>query len=722
MNLYKNICVFFILTLLLSCVFVNDNDITNDAEEPLSKPQPYSHPNNDYEYFYNYRLSDFASKTEPLIQETFGNELRIEALGFWEHPSYTSFAVGFATNVAAISVVEYGKTLKYGQSTQVSDSYYYQHLHYIRGLEPGVTYYYRIRVQGEDGSEAISVEHLFTLPSIPSDAIRIPDDMKGAPPYNLTQGDALYILTENLTTPTLAINIKAHNVTIDLDGHTITYDNAAPKVVGSTWNDYAYSEEATFGIRAGLWNFTNAKIFNGVIKQGRNGGSGFIGVGFNPIFLNHMAPTSTNEIAGVTVEYYGNSVSGIVAGSGKVHHNVVIDRGSVVDNRHQGIKALDMSASVANEAAWNLIRRFRHQGLYSGGYVHHNELYSDSFDTNSFMIGPAEGGTVFANKLFGMGYNPIGVGWANHLKVRNNFIYLRGFAPTLRSKEYNRNSAVAGLRTTNYNDEEYVDMLYDGNVIIVKAEDGCTLARGIWTTNGLNDRQIVYRRNLVKAEAMPGNVKNSNSPYYNGDVNNAVCAVTFSGALLMHPSLHPQIPDPIVFEDNRLIGNVNLLIIGEGYGITSSVWMYRTKLEKIEHDSEYFRPVRLGFWDWNTFNNRMVDTELEHINVKELTPHFYGNSGYMEMSYGNTHEVTLTAGDKPLKNTIVTISIDGVRTLQGETDSNGKLRFDLLSVQHVGESGKSSQIEYGQYTFAVSGYAPRTVSATQLQNASTIPL
>ena len=711
---------FYVITLCLSsCIF--EERIKGSGFDQLLVPPPlFLTPKNEEEYFFNYRLEQFARKTEPLMTESFGSSMVIESVGFWEHLSYTSCVVGFSTNLPALSVVEYGESIKYGQLSTPSDSYYYQHLHYIKGLKPGTTYHYRIRVQCDEGNEIFSKDHAITLLEMPHDAIRIPEDMTGEPPYHLTQGDALYILTCDLSVPTLAINIKAHNVTIDLDGHTLVYDNQTPKIMGSGWDDYAYNEEATFGIRAGLWNFTNTKIFNGTIKQGSNGGSGHIGAGFNPIFLNHMGIDSYNEIAGITVDYYGNSVAGMVAGNGNVHHNVMIDRGSVIDNRHIGIKALTMGSANANQAAWNSIRRFRHQGLYSGGHIHHNELYSDSFDTNSFMIGPDQGATVEHNKLFGMGYNPLGVGWANNLAVKNNFIYLRGFAPTLRSTEYDRKSGVAGLRITNYDNVLYENMLFEENVIVLKAEDGCDQARGIWTTNGINDRNIVYRRNTIKVEAMPGNVAHTQGSYYNGNVNNAVAAVTFSGAQLDHPNNHPQIPDPIIFEDNHLIGNVNLLVIGEGYGITSSVWMYRTKLEKITHDSDFFSPVRLGFWFWNTYNNRMIDNQLINISDSEMMPDFYGSTGIMEISYGNEHQLTLTASNQPIKNKSVTISMDDVRTFEAVTDNNGVVRFDLLTVQHLQDNDAPLQRTYQQYTFTLSDYAPRTLSTSLLKTTTTL--
>jgi hypothetical protein len=234
-------------------------------------------------------------------------------------------------------------------------------------------------------------------------------------------------------------------------------------------------------------------------------------------------------------------------------------------------------------------------------------------------------------------------------------------------------------------------------------------------------------------EAMPGNVNKPSNSYYNDDVNNAITAITLSGAELPlpetckdnpdicwgNPTVNNEIPAPIIFEDNRLIGNVNLITIGEGYGITASVWLYRTRLEMLGHDNEYFRPVRLGFWYWNTFNNRMIDTETVNIDANAMIPHFYGSSGYMEITYGQSHELTLSAGSQPLRNASVTVAIDGGRTFQEKTDNNGRLRFDLLTVQHRAYNG-TKQTDYRQYTFTVAGYTPRSYTVAQLKTTTSI--
>jgi hypothetical protein len=81
------------------------------------------------------------------------------------------------------------------------------------------------------------------------------------------------------------------------------------------------------------------------------------------------------------------------------------------------------------------------------------------------------------------------------------------------------------------------------------------------------------------------------------------------------------------------MGNVNLVVLGEGYGISSGLKMYNNTFEKIDHDTKYFKPVRLGFWYWNTFNNKLINTKLIGISEEEMNPYFYGGTGYMEITY-----------------------------------------------------------------------------------------
>jgi hypothetical protein len=683
----------------------------------LTPPQPYASPAVDtYEYFFNFRLEKFSPKTEPFIKERFGSQLGIKRAGLWDHNSYNSHAVGFATSLPAVSVIEYGETNQYGSHTGISESYFYNHLHYLKDLREGTTYHYRIIVMDEDGDAVALPDRTFTTKTF-TDEVKLyqtdfthnDDNGAGIPGLWITS-PGVYVFMEDITSDGLGINVKSHDVTIDLNGHTLVYDNGANPLNEDEGNSQ-YNEHGSWGIRAGLWNFTSTNIYNGIIQQGKTGS-----YNRGPLFLHHMGNTATkNEIAGLTVDYYGDSTPGMYTDVSYVHHNLLYDRGNQITDRHMGIRALqaETRGSIETEAAYNSFRRFRQRGIDGVRLVHDNELYSDSFTTNSFALGVGDNVTVKNNKIFGMGYNPIGIGWGSDIHVSDNFIYIWGYAPARRFDEYNRNSAAAGMRVTNYDNLVFENMLFEGNIIVLKAADNCTMARGIWTTNGVQDKNILYRHNTVKVEAMPDNFVDSDSVYYNGDVNNAIAAVTVQGGAWVSE----EIPDALVFEDNRFISNVNHIIIGEGYGISSGVRFYRTTFEKIDHDSDhgYFAPVRLGFWYWNTLKNRVIDSTLAGITEDEMTPHLYGGTGKMEVFYGERKTFRFSDGDnRPAAHKTVTLTTgESDITQTRQTDANGKASFDTFSTRHFkfgnslengGITGDPDRVDYQQYTFSADGY------------------
>jgi hypothetical protein len=161
--------------------------------------------------------------------------------------------------------------------------------------------------------------------------------------------------------------------------------------------------------------------------------------------------------------------------------------------------------------------------------------------------------------------------------------------------------------------------------------------------------------------------------------------------------------------------------------------MYRTKLEKIEHDSEFFRPVRLGFWYWNTGNNRMIDTEYTSFDESEMTPYFYGGTGKMDIRYGESKTLAFkNTNGTPLVNKSITLTTpDDNHTQPLQTDADGRVTFDLLTVRHYkygnsqehdGVSGVPLQTDYRQYVFGTDGYRPYSISLTQLKNSDVLTM
>jgi hypothetical protein len=731
-------CLFGLFTVLFSCghslldsftaypadsdpvqEYTYEKDVligSSSFSELLTPPRPFAAPKDDYEYFFNYRLENFAPETEPFINERFGDRLGIKQASLWEHNSYSSHAVGFSSSLPAISVIEYGETAAYGSHTDVSESYFYNHLHYLKNLKEGRLYHYRVIIRDNSGATIALPDRTFTTKTFTTEVKLYQKDFTHTAETGITAPGiwitepGVYVFMEDIATDGLGVNVKSNDVTIDLNGHTLAYDNGANPVPQGG----QYNESGSWGIRAGLWNFVNTKLYNGVVKQGKTGTGGR-----GPVFLFHMGGATQNEIAGLTIDYYSDQTPGMYTGKGYIHHNLIYDRGSVITDRHMAVRALAAEPGASTEVAYNSLRRFRQRGIDGATLVRDNELYCDSFDTNSFALSAGDNVVIKNNKIFGMGYNPIGIGWGNNIHVADNFIYLWAFAPTMRSDEYSRKSAVAGMRVTSYsNDEAFENLLFEGNIIVLKATDQATMARGIWTTNGSRDKNILYRNNTVKVEAMPGNFTGG-VYYYNNDVNNAIAAVTVQG----NGWTSEEIPSALVFEDNRFISNVNHIILGEGYGIASGVRFYRSTLEKIGHDNDnFFAPVRLGFWYWNTLGNRMIDTKLVGIAEDAMTPAFYGGTGKMEMFYGERKTFRFIDGDgRPVSNKAISLATaeDGYRQTE-QTDAEGKASFDLVSARHFkygnslengGIAGTPGQTGYEQYVFSAEGYQSYSISA-----------
>ena len=113
-----------------------------------------------YSDFNAFCTTNFGALAEPLVKATFGNTPAFVAAGDWTYPSRNSASIAFETTLPCKGRVEWGTTTAYGNLTALPDRFYYNHLHYLTGLTPGVTYHYRL----------VAVE----CPSLPAGALLPP--------------------------------------------------------------------------------------------------------------------------------------------------------------------------------------------------------------------------------------------------------------------------------------------------------------------------------------------------------------------------------------------------------------------------------------------------------------------------------------------------------------------------------------------------------------------
>ena len=612
--------------------------------------------------------TNFGAEKEPLAYQMFGNDLVFtnDPGSEWSHVSETSSAIAFETNLPARTFIEYGETTAYGSIVAIeTDRYHYLHLAYLTGLSTDTTYHYRYVAEDERGNAIQSPDKTLTT-ATPPNVEYVPGSMSG-PPYILGP-NKYYLLTEDIVADGTAFQINGANTTLDLGGHTIIYNNVDNQVAGD-WR--VFQNDSAVGVRAYDTNATipvNVKLVNGTIIQGAGQNSASTsGVGYTPVIINNG---SDNEVAGVTVDYIGASLSGMRFRLGNVtaHHNVLLDRGGIVLNRHLQVRALNSAIGAHH----NLILRARQGALIDAhGSAYDNEIYVDSFVTNSFGISMKSNIEVYGNRFFGGGYyyQAIGAVGANYdfsdgiydpgndlvnADIHDNFVHLQGEAPfTDRSNENGNISRPVALRMMWGCDNVSIS----DNMLIVYGRDG-TDARAVWTESEEINRNVVFRDNLIKM-------------VYTNTASDELGTLVLNGEA---PWTSP--PDPngiILFEGNRIESNFSHISFCEPYGTASYVHFKDNTFAKIGPARGDYSLIQLGYWDRPSKGHLFVDSTFE------------GGCSYDDVQYLNNYQWitreftvgwTLTVETTADANVIVD-DLLGTEVFNGQADANGICRVEL---------------------------------------------
>lgn len=523
----------------------------------------------------------FGVAHEELTTHLPGDELKLLPDGQWSHVSEQSATLAFESNLPMVSHIEYGLTPALGSKTEPTERAFYLHIHRLTGLETGKTYHYKL-VGTDERGRAIESAVATINPKKVANAIYLPNPEQPEPPFNLDRADATYILTKDVIADATAINILAPNITLDLNGYTIIYNN----VSGASNNDDQTQRTFGFlatqgaqGVRSAYATRGSGRLVNGTIKQGNGGG----GYGSVPVMFRGA------ELAGLTIEYHGPQVSGIENETKHAHHNIILDRGSDLTNRHQGVQAIGGATQVNH----NLVKRARHRAIngVSNAKIYRNELYVDSCTTNSFgiMLYKTTKCEVSENRIFGRGYLMIGIGTVSEgvgeSTIAKNFIHVQSHRPDDRWAEYGAQSGAYGVRVTwGGKDIEYVD-----NVIVSKGRDG-GMVRGIWFCPTPNIENVVFRRNLIKVLAETEDVTKWGAIVISGDNS----AESKRG----------------LFVENTVWSNFCHVRLGEEYGAGVNARFVGNTFIRVGDDPRY-ATVICGFHNFNNEGSVFIDTKLE---------------------------------------------------------------------------------------------------------------
>lgn len=605
-----------------------------------------------YDDFVAFAASAFGAEREPLVYEWFGGILQPPA-DWWEFVSEGSAAVGFTTNLPARTWVEYGFDDAFDQVTSSTDRHYAVHLHHLTGLRPGQTYRYRAVLEDERGTRMRSPVRTIT-PATPENVVRIPDGVSG-PPYVLDRPGAYYLVTADITAPGTAFEIQADGVTLDLGGHAVAYD-VVPRGVAGDWP--VYRDYASFGVRSlGPDGF---RIVNGTLFQGpaQDAAHPRESIGFNPLFLQEGRDF---EVAGLVIEYGGAQMVGLYAnypdGINPVHHNVFVDRGREITDRHgTGSKSMAITGNVLSfHTHHNLVKRTRQSAL-DGARIHDNEIYIDSQATNSYGI-PAlvDGREAYDNRIFGTGYHVVGIGWGSENWWHDNFIHLVGQGPDARFAEYGNQESLNGVRLTQYDGStvRYANNVVEHNLIVIGggacSDDGnCTQARGIQYSSDPDVVGNVIRDNTIKV-------------VMNGAVTQAAGIVT-QGIFERCGT-----EAPVIYENNRVIANITNVRLGDGYGRGCNHVFTGNRFERAG-DRDDYRTFRFAY-PVAVVGQRFFDTIYMDGADPDLVA--FSDPG-QEVTFGWTLEVGVEVDGTPGPEVEVEIrDLQGQLLAAGPADSSG---------------------------------------------------
>lgn len=590
----KRYASFLIVLLSMSYLTAQDSAEKIQARARLEQLQKGATPDSVEAVFNDFCNTHFGAEADSLIYDKFGYTLKINATGGWKYASEKSASVSWQTNLPSKSYIEYGTTTAYGTQTTTTDRYYYTHIHHLKNLQENVTYHYRLVCEDERGNIIKSSDSTFTTVLPAGNIVKVPDNLSG-PPYVLNQANTTYLFTQDITASKTAIVVLADNITIDLGGHTIIHgDQTVSSVTESDYNNCG----------AGIYSYqprTGITIVNGTLKNGSATGNVSItaGYGFNPIYLRKAGDV---EIAGVICDYYFSQTHGMAikdaAGNINIHNNIVNDRGTEITYRHgSGVKAIafrggDPHVPNGHHIDYNLIKRSRQNGVNFAMTMTGNEIYIDSWSTNSFAIQPThKDGVLKDNKMLITGYNAYGAGWSsNDMIFENTFIHMESIITMTSGSTGNRYfetwgdiDCLAGFRITNYNPggRQRNNLLYKDNLIIGNCRKGAEM-RG---TEFMTDYSITntrFENSTVKVMVTDSNSNNR------------------AASIVTHGASNDSLPVPIYYRNCKIISNFCNIRFGDSYARGHHHKFYNSDLIRIGNHPDYHTFVfDGGYWGWD---------------------------------------------------------------------------------------------------------------------------
>jgi len=305
----------------------------------------------------------------------------------WVHAGRTSAVIywqrkDIATD--ALSYVEYGETDALGSKTAKTKTRRWSQFHRITGLKRGATYHYRMVLVDGDKETASGPKTFQTKAYDGATEIKATTGT-----VRLDRAGATYILTGDVTASGTGIEIAAANVTLEMDGRKVRFAEGG--------------RSRCHGI---LISAPGAKIYNGVVEQGKPGAAKCYALG-------SFGRAVKTEAAGLTlsVHYNGSYPVALInkASELDLHHNYCYSEVTRLKSRHYpGNDLLRVDPGGPVKIHNNLLVKGCHRGMafHSGKgsvEVYENEIAHDQGYTNGYAINCTDNMKIHHNRIVSCG-------------------------------------------------------------------------------------------------------------------------------------------------------------------------------------------------------------------------------------------------------------------------------------------------------------------------------
>ena len=424
------------------------------------------------------------------------------------HNSVNSVNISASTSAPAKLMLEVSpqQDFKHSVKVAIDKRYFYNHIFHVNQLIAEKRYFYRLVNVSQNKHQIIYEGEFLTLAA---KTIKWINDLSSLPVL-LDGNNTKYVLRADIIPKTVEsplFKIVGDNIELDLNGELIRVVTDNPEYPGII----STSKHAQ----------RKVKIVNGKIEfTGNNCTDSRMDRYCHVVYLENIQRVT---VKGLDITYEAPSIRGLVIAKNdndfssyyaSVTHNRFHDKHHKVLNRHGsgGTSAIQFVSNAANknstfEASFNLISRTRQNGIQFANLIHQNEVYVDSWATNSFAIQPrAEGFPITNNHIFLTGYHAIAFAWStSNVTYENNYIEMQGINSHRNRwwESFGDQNSLNGFRITNYAPGGQVrqNLKYIGNRIKGVARNGSQM-RGLqlWTDSSITGTEFKYGTVEIIAE------------------------------------------------------------------------------------------------------------------------------------------------------------------------------------------------------------------------------